>query len=209
MADQQQPNLSEYDSLCVDEFSRPMAGVTNPSPLGVQVELHRSWLQVRDKVAYRVDSGLPRPIVATIPEGEITYLDTVILAVRGPRDGVYFACWSDVAGGICGMVGLACTGRLDGVYRGVLADQVQHLAGLVALWGASGRIPDQLARVSLKGNVLRYCQGDLYIAENAGFPVPVTPVGAAELPLAYRPLPVPPQPPAPPPAEATQEEKKP
>ncbi len=182
-------NLSEYDALCVDEFSRSATGITNPSAMGVQIELFRSWLQMRDVNSYRAASGLPRPVVATIPEGEITFQDVIVVATRGPRDGVYFAGWFDEPGGISGIVGVGLSGRVDGQYVGVLATDVAYLADLLTTWGKAGRIPDRLARVRFE-SALRYCQGDLFIAESAGFPTPVTAVGCAETPLAYRPLPV-------------------
>ena len=85
--------MGNWDTLAVNDRGEPVDG-RFVSPLGVVVAVYKNWLYVEDEVAWRDGSGYTKPIVLRVDEGRLEYLDVVVLATRGPQDGVYTVVWS-------------------------------------------------------------------------------------------------------------------
>jgi len=62
------------------------------SPGGVEVEIYKNWVSVRDRSAWR-EGTFVYPVVMQIVRGEVMYMDARIIAERGPQNGVYAAVW--------------------------------------------------------------------------------------------------------------------
>jgi hypothetical protein len=172
--------LSDFDALSIDEQSRPGTGVSVSSPAGVCVTVWHNWANVIDRRAWTPAAVLPMPVAATVHHGEITYLDTHVVAARGPQDGIYLATWFESQGELIGMVAIGCL--FDG--SGVLPPSVEHLRSVLVEWADADRVPFQLARLDFSA-ALRFNQGDAYVAQNAGFPTSCTPPGRAGTPLIH------------------------
>lgn len=110
--------LSNWDTLALDEKSKPTNGVIT-SPLGVEVEIYKNWLYIRDKKAWQKGGRYVEPTIATVQFGEMSYKDVQIHAVRGPKEGVYCvveAGEKDIMVG-CGIYGFTGGGRWVGVCK--------------------------------------------------------------------------------------------
>jgi hypothetical protein len=178
--------LSNWDTCTVDLQSRSTNGITEPSACSVQVEVHHNWLNVLDRASWRPGSGLPDPVIATVRHGELTYRDTSIVAIPCHRQGVFFAAWFIDGSETHGMAGMSCLGHVDGRYVGITTGDLRLLRKQVRGWVKDQTVSAAFASLSFT-SALRFCQGDSYIANGAGFPVPATIPGEALTPLVYLP----------------------
>lgn len=174
--------LSDYDVLALDERGQSMNACTERSPCGVQVEAYATWLNFVHAEGWRAGSLSPPPVVATVREGEMSYLDCTVLCVRGPQLGAYFAAWHLEGDTVRGMAGLTCVGAGPGAYEGVRPASVAHLRALLARWAVERLIPQAFASLPWD-DAWRFNQGDARFARGIGAPIPATPVGAAEPPV--------------------------
>jgi hypothetical protein len=182
---------SNYDTFCLDECGNASNGVSDKSVCGVQVEPFTNLLQVYHRAAWQPSGLSPDPVVLMVREGELSYQDVQIKAVRGPQDGVYFVTWFCSSGHSerftvgCAVHGFATQdGRWQSEYRGVAPQSVSFLAGLLDEWTSLGQVPGSLARYPLERG-LRFNQGDLFLARMAGFQVASSLPGQAAEPIVY------------------------
>lgn len=173
---------SAWDVSAIDEMGRPCEGITDPSPAGVQVEVFLNQLRVRCQT-WNSRCGLPEPFVAVIQDGRLVYRDTAIIAGRGPRSGIYFACWYLIGVVPTGIVGISCRGQdKEGFWTGVTREQTEFMESRLRDWTHRGWIPKQFSGLSF-ASALRYNQGDRTIAAGIHAPVEVSEIGKADLPL--------------------------
>ncbi len=85
--------LSNWDTLAIDHEGKSTNGVFI-SPLGVQVEIYKNWLYVRDEKAWQEGGSYIEPTIMHINEGNLHYKDVDILAKRGPQKGIYVLVYS-------------------------------------------------------------------------------------------------------------------
>lgn len=97
--------LSNWDTCAFDLDGKPIRG-SFISPRGVEVEIYKNWLYVRDSsIAKPTEGGkaggrnggtyeFARNTVMEIQHGFLHYRDVEISAVRGPQEGVYALVWS-------------------------------------------------------------------------------------------------------------------
>ncbi len=84
---------SDYALLAVDKEGTPIAG-TFVSPCGVEVEIYKTWLYIRDKKGWAEGGSFVEPVIMQVHSGELTYKDVHIFAIQGgPQNGVYCAVW--------------------------------------------------------------------------------------------------------------------
>lgn len=171
--------LSNWDTLAIDLDSKPIAG-SFTSPLGVQVAFYKNWLYVYDAKAWRKDSGYSEPCVMNVNEGELVYLDVQIRAIRGPQQGVFAVVTSGSSYGktLQGMVGCGVYGFKDETWVGVNEESVKFLRHYL---DTTDEFDQKIRGVKLDG-ALRYNQGDMYFAANAGMDPQATKPGDAKEP---------------------------
>lgn len=80
--------LSNWDTMALDLESKANTGHLK-SPLGVEVEIYKNWLYVRDEHAWQKGGSFINPTVMEIRAGDITYKDVFIKAIRGPQQGIF------------------------------------------------------------------------------------------------------------------------
>src|SRR5271154_4408257 len=81
--------LSNWDTLAVDEKGEPCSG-SFVSPLGIEIEIYKNWLYVRDAKAWvESDHCFTNDTIMQIENGKLRYKDVEITAIRGPKNGVY------------------------------------------------------------------------------------------------------------------------
>jgi hypothetical protein len=80
--------LSDWDTMAVDAEGRPTSGLF-VSRLGVEVEIYKNWLYIRDPKAWHEGGPFVEPTVAQVSSGSLTYKDVRIEAKRGPKRGIY------------------------------------------------------------------------------------------------------------------------
>lgn len=186
--------LSNWDTLAIDHNSDPMNGVIR-SELGVEVEIYKNWLYIRDKVAWQEGGGYIEPTVMEIQSGNLIYKDVNVYAERGPQNGIYcIVCtpvWINEEKGKKpnAMIGIGCSGYDGDEWVGVRSESVDFLAGMIKL-----NIDDLpwsyekiLGNLNFKG-ALRFNQGDEYFANKLNSGVPTSKIGEAEEPIIMKAL---------------------
>jgi hypothetical protein len=112
--------LSNWDTMSMDQDGEPTDG-SFTSPLGVEVEIYKNWLYIRDGKAWQDGGSYIEPTVMQVEHGVLTYKDVHIVALRGPQNGVFAACWTPPymnrnkddekdAGKLVGMIGCGVYG---------------------------------------------------------------------------------------------------
>lgn len=121
--------LSNWDTFALNEKGEPISGLF-VSPLGVEVEIYKNWVYIRDEKAWTEDCGFTNNTVMHIDSGDFRYKDVCVLAIRGPQHGVCVAAyhnnWNDKI--LTGMVGIGCYGFNEtDEWVGVTEDSVKFL----------------------------------------------------------------------------------
>ena len=88
--------LGNWTSVMWDEDGQPADQLRSPS--GVVVRIYKDCIEVEDELAWRDDCRYVRPQVMSVSMGRLTYRDVEIVALRGPREGVYAFAWCLGAG---------------------------------------------------------------------------------------------------------------
>jgi hypothetical protein len=181
--------LSDYDCLAVNERGEPVSGGAIKSPLGVCVEIYKTWLYIRDEKAWNGGS-FTKPTVMQIEQGALCYKDLRVRAKRGPQDGVYAVAWWYGVGWkeVFGMAGCGVYGyEAEGEFVGVLPESRGYLQEM--LRGESDEsnfdVPAAFASLDLS-QAKRANQGDAYFAKalcGCDGLLPATPIGEAQPPL--------------------------
>ncbi|MGH9462244.1 MAG: hypothetical protein ACRD1X_13560 [Vicinamibacteria bacterium] len=171
--------LSNWDTLAVDEKGEPSDGRFT-SPLGVEVEIYKNWLYVRDEKAWRDGGHFVEPTIMSIDHGQLIYCDVSIYAVRGPKNGIYLAVWTGYAHepNWKAMVGIGLYGYDDRRWIGVQAADIRYLEVQLK----ADAVPQELGALDF-AKAVRFNQGDRYFAEKVRLEPPSTPPGASEDPL--------------------------
>lgn len=171
--------LSNWDTLAVDEKGEPTDGRFT-SPLGVQVEIYKNWLYVRDEQSWREGGRFIAPTVMSVTHGELVYNDVSFYAVRGPKEGIYLAVWTGYPHepNWKAMVGIGCYGYDDHRWIGVQAADIRFLEIMLK----ADAVPQELGVLDFS-KALRFNQGDRYFAEKLRLESPSTPPGESEEPF--------------------------
>lgn len=85
------------------------------SPAGVIVEIYKNWLYVSDAMAWDNSSNYNKPVIMEIRQGELTYKNLNIFAMRGPQDGIYAIIYNNSVG----LMGCGVDAYDGGVFVGV------------------------------------------------------------------------------------------
>lgn len=196
--------LSNWDTMAFDEAGQPTNGVFE-TPLGVQVEIYKNWLYIRDAKAWREDGEYVEPTVMEIQEGRLHYLDLHVLALRGPQNGVYCVVWhtkyQEQEKGepyrppiVTGMVGMGVYGFRGEEWVGAEEESVRWFVGRLQKkepedFDGLGthefyvlNVPDVFRQFDW-GRGLRFNQGDAYLADRLGEETPATEVGQQQKPM--------------------------
>ena len=199
--------LSNWDAMAMNEEGAPIAARWR-SRAGVEVEIYKNWIYVRDEKAWQKESQFIKPTVMHVTHGFLVYKDVNIASIRGPQMGIFAVVWSGasyakptdedyeirrvrgMAG--CGVVAAdddgACVGLtpdtmkwwLDTLMRKERGDEV---ATDQWYWAD---VPDVFRAIDWS-KALRYNQGDEFLADHGvGDGVHATPPGQAEPPLMSR-----------------------
>lgn len=172
-------SVENYDTLVLDSSGQPTNGVSEPSLCGLSVQVYCNWLNVTASHLWRSGSITPTPVICTMMKGELTILDLSMVAVRGPQQGIYFACWFLHNLEPMGMTGLACYGLVDDHYVGVAPGSVKFHQDTLAHWISRKVVPPIFDALPWQ-SALRFNQGDALRFTNAQLPILPTPVGQAE-----------------------------
>lgn len=184
--------LSNWATLALDEKGQATNGVFT-SPLGVGIEIYKSWLYVRDEKAWRDKSGYVQPTVMQVQEGVLHYLDVEIVAERGCDgfpESVYCAVWSgyesDKDDLVTGMVGIGTYGfsqfRKDpedpeyNLFEGVRKYELEWLKERIDFWIHEHGAPSKFAKIDFS-KALHFNAGDAFFASHLGRQTPAAPVG--------------------------------
>ena len=125
-----------YSIVAFDEKGRATKGVF-VSPLGVRVQIHKTWINIEDPRCWRKGGLFERPKIMQVHQGRVTYRDVHIQALRGTKDGVYVAVWagSEYDRSLTGMIGIGCLNYLrKGRFVGISMTQLQFLSCVHAPW---------------------------------------------------------------------------
>lgn len=184
--------LSNWDTLALNQDG-PSDGILT-SPMGVSVAIYKNWLYVLDPHNAR-EGGRFDPSSDTVMQvdaGSLAYLDVQIEAVRGPQEGIYTVVLrgEQVMVG-CGVYGWEPTGApqmitnfdtyLPPPWLGVTPESVHFLRAFAAEH-LGGEHP--LMSGERWADVVRFNQGDAFLAEALELASPATAVGAQQDPVA-------------------------
>lgn len=201
--------LSNWDTFALDHEGQPNSG-SFTSDMGVTVESYKNWLYVYDEAAWVDGGAFSKPVIMHVNEGNVSYKDVHILAVRGPKNGIYFCVYSSkyekqeegqpYKGPIIkGIVGIGCSGYSSrGKWLGVGSREVAFLKNHLLLKTDTyvlriGKkiskhkfnyydIPEVFQKLDLsKGK--RFNQGDAFFALNLGTPLQASEPGDAPEPI--------------------------
>lgn len=193
--------LSNWDTLAINQDNDSVSGYMKTED-GVTAEIRKNHLIV--------EFGEERIV---IENGNLSYHDLSISAVRGPQGGIYIACWERweykkfIVG--CGVYGFD-----DSDWVGVKQESLDFLHKFITdqhpIWTQEeidemvASVPEEHREQMLEGmtgdkNVSytlskeiaaidvykgsRFNQGDAYFAQRAGADIPATKVGEAEEPI--------------------------
>ncbi len=180
--------LSNWDTLSIDHNSKPINGIIK-SEMGVQVEIYKNWLYVRDSIAWQKGRYI-EPTVMEIHNGNLTYKDVAIYAERGPQNGVYcVVCapsWinKNEDEKLNAMIGIGCYGYSGDNWVGVHSESVDFLIGMIKL--NTDNLPwsykEILENLNFK-KALRFNQGDEYLANKLDTDTPTSKIGKSEEPV--------------------------
>lgn len=176
--------LSNWDTWALTHEGKPCEG-SFTSPAGVEVELYKNWLYVRDPQAWR-PGEFCEPVVMEVTQGNIVYRDVHILAWRGPQGGVYAQVWTGWGTDdkpYQGMVGIGAYGYNGNEFVGVLPESIAWFVRLAEKQRQRKYVGCDALVKALKENQrsgIRFNQGDAYFARALGFDTPATTPGEAE-----------------------------
>jgi hypothetical protein len=196
--------LSDCDTPALDEKLEATNGVF-VSPLGVQVEVYKNWLYVRDEKAWQEGGGFVKHTVMQINAGDLHYKDLQFRAVRGPQNGVYAVVWAtqyqDQVEGedykppiVTGMVGIGVYGYYGDEWVGVEDESLKWFVDTLRKKESETlRIGDQAVETESYvldvpdvfreldfGKSLRFNQGDMFFAKELGVPLQASAPGEAQ-----------------------------
>ncbi len=177
--------LSNWDTMALDEKGKPTNGVYT-SPLGITFEFYKNWIYVRDKFV--------SPTVMEITEGKICYLDTDVLALRGPQNGVYAINHSGYGENVKGMIGCGVYGYDYEDWVGVKPESLEwfrkeirrkergEFLGKVCYNKKYYDIPNEFLELDFS-KALRFNQGDAFFGKALKKNTPATQVGKSKEPV--------------------------
>jgi len=171
--------LSNWDTLALSETGQPTPGVFT-SALGVEVEVYKNWLYVRDKRAWREGGGFTGPTVMQVTEGTLRYQDVHIAAWRGPQEGVYAALWSGRYGQERGIVAAGVYGYRGEEWVGIEPESIAWLRA--QLKKEEVDVPSKFRTLDWSG-ALRFNQGDEFFARALGKETPASLPGKPATPI--------------------------
>lgn len=178
--------LSDWDTLALNENNENCGGVFH-SEAGAEIELYKNWLYVRSEAMWQEGCGFQKPTIAAINSGDLQLGHLHIIAIRGPKDGIYF-CVSEshypkpdrfmVGIGACGWDMRAFEEREELHWLGIEQSEIDFLKK----WLAQVDTPETAASLDW-GLAQRFNQGDQFFAGAFGISVPQSEVGKSDNPL--------------------------
>ena len=177
--------LSEWDVLALDEQGRSSNGTSETSPAGVTFNPFEGVLQAAGAECWHPLSEFPTPQFGAVRDGDLTVLDTRVLArtlthaASGTVRGLVWATWFLRGAEVTATVGVTVRGfDALGKYAGVTPADVKLFKEALARWAKEGRLPAALAALGT-GNALRFNQGDHFFAKQMGHACSATAPGTA------------------------------
>jgi hypothetical protein len=176
--------LSNWALAAINEKGKGTNGVFAPQE-GVEIEIYKNWLYIRD-TDNQGETHFHGPCVMQIQEGSLQYRNTTILAVRGPKQGVYVVAYTgnlyaDKDNSWSAMLGIGCYGYDDkeeqAKWIGIEKDEVDFLETVI-----DSHFSGPISSIPLD-NLVQINQGDAYIATKLGMEVPVVDIGHAVEPI--------------------------
>ena len=166
--------LSNWDIFAMDAEGNPCNGKF-VSPLGIEVEIYKRWIYVRDKEG-GTNSGRPNNTLMQVYESRLNYKDVNIASIF-KNYTIYLAVWSGYEDekNFSGMVGIGSSG--------VTQKQVERLRKFLHAKSLIYEIdiPKKLAELDLsKGK--RFNQGDMFFHRTIGLDMQCTNIGEAKEP---------------------------
>lgn len=125
--------LSNWDDLAFDLTGQKQQS-TFRTPLGIELDIYKNWLYIRDEKAWREGGGYVHPTVMQISQGVVRYHDLNILAARGPQNGVYVLAWHHTPEDPVGLIGCGVYGYSGDEWVGVTSASRLHLLGDFLKW---------------------------------------------------------------------------
>lgn len=172
--------LSNWDTLAVDETGAPLTDPLLTTAGGVSFVFYKNWVYVRSPELWFPGCGFTSPTIAQIDEGEVRIGGASLLAVRGPRDGIYALVTEQVHNGEGwrqrAMIGCACEAYVGDTWTGVGEAEVAFLQAFLR------ERADEFGDLDL-GRAVRHNQGDAFFAGRFGIETPSSAPGRAEEPL--------------------------
>jgi hypothetical protein len=166
--------ISDWDCLAVDEQSKSTNGVF-VSPRRVRIAVNANYL-------ISIDSVMTHNV--RIRSGQLQIDDAIVVCDIGPKDGIYFAIYSEDP--FRAMIGIAAKGYMaDEGYVGIEREDVEWLKEIMGIWSESVipmEIYEKLITIDLDA-ALRHNQGDAQISHEFNAEIPATKPGAAQEPL--------------------------
>jgi hypothetical protein len=173
--------LSNWDTFAVNEKKESTNGIFE-TPLGIKIEIYKNWLYVHDKAVTKGKDPYVDDVTMEVKEGEFTYRDLYVKAIRGPNNGVYTIVWFE-----CKeenkperfefMLGTGIYGFSDhsGEWVGVTQFNVNVLHNLFKNWTEEDGYPFKGTN-PFPDNPLRFNQGDAFFNDNVeNVAIPPTP----------------------------------
>lgn len=187
--------LSNWDTLALDEKMQSINGSIK-SKEGVGISIYKNWLYVHDEKAWSKSSGYTKPTIMEVWEGNIRYKDTVIVAIRGPQNGIYcIVTTPPYRGGEKAqmMVGIGCYGFNNSGYESKWVGVSHESVTFMEKWLKSDQVTNnylfdhdyqQIIKTLSFDSALRFNQGDAYMFESLGYEnVMATKVDKSEDPM--------------------------
>lgn len=179
--------LSNWDLLVINQDGMMSNGV-HRSARGIEVAFYKNWLYVSDEAAWHEHLGYSKPVLMEVQSGSMRYGDVNIRAARGSNNGIYAAVWSGIVNSATqpfnGMCGVACYAHDDDELAGISTNVLKSFSKWVRHFDAH-TLPLRMRTCDFSRSY-RYNQGDAYIAQTAGQPIPATLPGQSQPSLLSR-----------------------
>ena len=179
--------LSNWDTLSFNEKGEPVGGIFR-SPMGVDVEIYKNWIYIKDKAAWQ-KGAYAEPFIMEIWKSELCYKDVHVVS-DFVENSIFVAAWSGWMheNTLKGMVGCGVYGfDSNGEYVGVTRTHLSYLKlFLESKYPFKERIyfiiPNSLKDIELE-NGKRFNQGDMFFHKEIGTNTQCSTIGKAEEPV--------------------------
>lgn len=175
--------LSNWDTFAMNEKGEPCKEFK--SPLGVEVEIYKNWIYIRDEAGWQEGGQFIKPTIMEIHSSIVRYKDVTIIS-KSEYGTVYIVAWSGYShkNDLKGMTGIGTYGFRGNKYVGVTDLQLKRLKKFLNKEQKVGwyDIPKEFKDMDFnKGK--RFNQGDMFFHEQLGTDKSCSEVGRAKEPI--------------------------